>query len=137
MKLHIRKCKGIYFFQPHIFFLIGCRSHLFHFLRCLIFLYLIIQHDIINETAASKCFGKKFFLFIIRVNPEFIRFAQISFHPGFQYICGLFQQAHLLLSKDRNSDSRMFPTVITTICRVLTKGILIFYLKSRKGSLYW
>ncbi len=110
MKLHIRQCKGIYFFQPRIFFLIDCRSRLLHFLRCLIFLSLVIQHDIINKTAASKCFSKKFFLFFIRVNPEFIRFVQITFHPGFQYICELFQPVHLLLSKGRSSDSKMLPS---------------------------
>ena len=125
MKLHVGESQRIHFFQPGILLFVSCRGSFLHLPCCMILLDLFIQHQIIKEPTASKCFCQKLFLFFIWINAKLIRFIHASFHPDSQYIGESFQSELLLLSKGRSSDSKMplskvfpeFPdTPSSTIC---------------------
>lgn len=57
------------------------RCILKHLFCLLIFLYFIIQHLIIQETATSKCLGQQNFLFFCWINPKVICYIQYFFSP--------------------------------------------------------
>ena len=92
MKLCICKGKRIYFLQPFIFFFVLCGGVPQHLSRLLIFFLLVRKHPVIQETAASECFGHKDFLLRGRIQAEavcFIRFSISLSHgsslPVFRY----------------------------------------------------